>query len=92
MQIEKELYNDGRITIPIEFRREFNMEKGDALTFRAENGVLQILTKQQLLEEARAAVREFVPDNVSLTEELFAMRREELAKEQREADAWKTPA
>ena len=67
------------------------MEKGDAITFRTENGVLQILTKQQILEEARAAVREFVPDEVSLTEELFAMRREELAKEQQEADTWKPP-
>ncbi|NEQ47573.1 MAG: hypothetical protein F6K00_30130 [Leptolyngbya sp. SIOISBB] len=80
-----EMNKDGRVTIPIGFRREIDMENGGKLTLRQEDGVLKILTQQQLLEDARAAVNEFVPVGVSLVDELLAERQREAEKEACEA-------
>ena len=89
MIIYSEVAKDGRVTIPIAFRKEFDIRKGDKLAFRQDNGVLEILTQDQLLEEAQAAVRQFVPENVSLTEELFTERKREALQEEQEFAASK---
>lgn len=82
---------DGRVTVPIQLRREFGMEQGGQLTLRKEDGILQLLTEEQLLEDARAAVREMVPAGVSLTDELFQDRRREAAQEEAEVQASRKP-
>ena len=84
MVIYSEVAKDGRVTIPVAFRKDLDIHKGDKLAFRQENGILEILTQEQLLEEARAVVREAVPEGVSLVDELIAERRREAAKEEQE--------
>lgn len=86
MVIYSEVAKDGRVTIPISFRKELSIDKGDTLAFRQENGVLEILTQKQLLKEAQAIVREYVPEGVSLVDELIAERQEEARRELEETE------
>ena len=81
MEVSAELYEGGRITIPVQIRNLFNMQGGDQLTFRVEDNALTVLTEAQLLAEARAALRADVPADYSLVDELVAERRAEAAKE-----------
>jgi AbrB family looped-hinge helix DNA binding protein len=40
-----EIHKAGRITIPIELRKEFGLVEGDKITIRKENGELKLLTQ-----------------------------------------------
>lgn len=81
MVIYSEVAKDGRVTIPIVFRKELSIDKGDKLAFRQENGVLEILTQEQLIKEAQSIVRSYVPENVSLVDDLIKGRRSEVQRE-----------
>lgn len=84
MEIHSELYQGGRVTIPIPIRKQFGMEKGDQLVFRIEDDQILLLTEAQLLKEARAALKRELPSDISLVEELIADRRAEVAQETQE--------
>jgi len=72
---------DGRIVIPVQFRRILQIEPGDEVRLKIENGELRVIGKKAAIEQAQALVRKFVPEGVSLSDELIAERRAEAAKE-----------
>jgi AbrB family looped-hinge helix DNA binding protein len=75
----------GRIVVPAELRRELGLEEGARLVARVEDGELRISTMRANLERARRIVRQYVPEGVSLVDELIAERREDA---RREAKKW----
>lgn len=72
---------DGRIVIPVQYRRALQIEPGDEVRLKIENGELRVIGRIAAIEQAQALVRKFVPEGVSLSDELMAERRAEAAKE-----------
>ena len=75
------LGRDGRFVIPATFRKAMGIEPGDDLILHSEDGELRVVGRRVGLERARAIVRRFVPEGVSLVDELIADRRAEAARE-----------
>jgi AbrB family looped-hinge helix DNA binding protein len=72
---------DGRVVIPAPFREALGLKESDVLFARLENGEIHLLTPKAAMRRAQAIVRQFVPEGVSLVDELIADRREEAARE-----------
>lgn len=72
---------DGRIVIPVQYRRALQIEPGDEVRLKVEDGELRVIGRKAAVEQAQALVRKFVPEGISLSGELIAERRAEAAKE-----------
>jgi len=75
---------DGRVVIPASIRDALGLKEGDVLFARLEGGEIKLLTPHAAMMRAQAIVRQFVPANVSLVDELLAERRREAAREMEE--------
>lgn len=73
---------DGRVVIPAPFREALGLKESDVLFARLEGGEIHLLTPKAAMRRAQAIVRQFVPEGVSLVDELFADRRREVEREQ----------
>ncbi len=75
---------DGRVVIPAPMREALGLKEGDVLFARLEGGEIKLLTPKAAMLRAQAIVRQFVPENVSLVDELIADRRREAEREAKE--------
>jgi AbrB family looped-hinge helix DNA binding protein len=75
---------EGRVVIPAPIREALGLKEGDVLFARLEGGEVKFLTPRAAMMRAQAIVRSFVPEGVSLAEELIADRRREAAREAKE--------
>jgi AbrB family looped-hinge helix DNA binding protein len=75
---------DGRVVIPAALREALGLKEGDVLFARLEGGEIKLLTPKAAMLRAQAIVRQFVPEGVSLADELIADRRREAEREARE--------
>ena len=73
--------SSGRIVVPAELRDRLNFHPGDELVLREEAGSLTVKTYDQVIAEAQAYFRQFIPPGVSLVDELLAERRAEADRE-----------
>jgi AbrB family looped-hinge helix DNA binding protein len=73
---------DGRIMIPAEFREALGLKDGDTLLASLDDGELRLLTIPTAVRKAQSIIRQFVPEGVSLVDELIADRRREAEREQ----------
>ncbi len=71
----------GRIALPAAFLEALGVEEGDQLQLALEDDAVRVLSRAAVLRELQARVRRFVPEGVSLVDELLAERRAEAAKE-----------
>jgi bifunctional DNA-binding transcriptional regulator/antitoxin component of YhaV-PrlF toxin-antitoxin module len=78
----KEFWRDGTETglgghtvIPAGFRKELGVKVGDQVIVDLKNGDLPVRWLGATVECAHALVRQYVPDSVSLAEELIEDRR-----------------
>jgi AbrB family looped-hinge helix DNA binding protein len=67
---------NGRVVIPVSFRKALGINIGDELVLRIENDELRITTLKRRLERAQRLVRQHVKAGTSLVDELIAERRE----------------
>lgn len=74
---------DGRVVVPAAFREALRLKEGDALIALVENGEVHLLTGEAAMRRAQAFVRTFVPEGVSLVDELLGDRRRETELEAR---------
>jgi AbrB family looped-hinge helix DNA binding protein len=72
---------DGRVVIPAAFRDALGLSEGDVLFASIESGEIHLLTTAAAIRRAQALVREFVPEGVSLVDELIEDRRREVEHE-----------
>lgn len=69
----------GRVVVPSEFRKQFGIEDGvDVVFSRTEYGVA-VTTLEQAIRQAQETVRRYVPEGVSLVDELREDRRQDAA-------------
>ena len=76
-----EIERGGRIELPGTFLEALGVGEGDQVQLALERDSIRVSTRARALEELRGKVRQFVPEGVSLVDELIAERRAEAAKE-----------
>lgn len=79
--IKTRLGPDGRVVIPAAFRESLGLKEGDVLFARLEGGEIALLTPKAAMRRAQAIVRRFIPEGVSLVDELIEDRRREAKRE-----------
>lgn len=72
---------NGRLVIPAAYRRRMGVSAGDKLILRCEDGSLKIMTPRQAVRFAQSLVRQYVPEERSLAEELIGERKKESGNE-----------
>ncbi len=72
---------NGRIIIPANIRSQLGMPKGGSFVAHVENGEVRLEPIAHAIARVQAMVREYVPADVSLADELIAERRSEAAQE-----------
>ena len=76
-----QILDGGKLVIPASFRRKLGFAVGDTVIVEMFEGELRIRSRNAALANARRMMRQLVPDNVSLVDELIAERRAEAARE-----------
>ncbi len=71
----------GRIVIPAEFRKELGLKPGDVIILSLQGEELRIRSIDSAIRRAQEMVARYVPEGVSLVDELIAERRAEAARE-----------
>ncbi len=84
MDYKAEVHKAGRITIPIEIRKQFQIAEGDILTIRQEDGELKIITAQQALAHARSLVQPYLQSTESSVDNFLEWRKKEAEREEQE--------
>jgi bifunctional DNA-binding transcriptional regulator/antitoxin component of YhaV-PrlF toxin-antitoxin module len=74
----------GRVVIPADFRKALGVEIGDDMVMELTNGELRLRSFDAALKRVQEIVRKYVPEGVSLADELIRERREEAAREESE--------
>ena len=68
----------GRVVLPAELRKELGIEDGADVVFSRSDYGIQITTLDQAIRQAQAMVRAYVPEGVSLVEELRTARQQDV--------------
>ena len=72
---------NGRTVIPAALREQLGLKDGDRLIWEIRAGELVVTTRLAQLRRAQDLVRRYVPDGVSLADDLISERRAEQAAE-----------
>ncbi len=75
---------DGSVVLPREVRETFGVTGGGAVMARLEGDEFKLIGVMTGLRRAQEMVRRYIPDDVSLVDELLADRRREAQREDRE--------
>jgi len=66
---------EGSITIPADYLQALGLHVGDEIIIRLEDDGLHIFTPQQAIKHAQELVKRYIPQDVSLADELLKERR-----------------
>ncbi|MGB7266424.1 MAG: AbrB/MazE/SpoVT family DNA-binding domain-containing protein [Terracidiphilus sp.] len=76
--------DNGRIVIPVEIRQQLGIKPGDTLFLAIEGGVLKIESQRSRIRRVQESLRQLIPPDRILSDELIAERREEARQEMEE--------
>ena len=71
------IIDGGKLIIPASFRRKLGIDTGDTVVIELGEDGLHVRSLSSAVRRAQEIVSEFVPDGVSLADELIAERRVE---------------
>jgi bifunctional DNA-binding transcriptional regulator/antitoxin component of YhaV-PrlF toxin-antitoxin module len=74
---------DGSVVVPAAAISALSLKQGDPLFVRIVDGEIHLLTRRAVTRRVQSLVREFVPEGVSLVDELIGDRRREVEAEAR---------
>lgn len=69
------LASGGRLQVPADIRRALGLSDGDTVTMRVVDGELRVLPYRSAIKRVQEQLREYIPEGVSLSDELIAERR-----------------
>jgi AbrB family looped-hinge helix DNA binding protein len=81
MEYKTQITKGGRLIVPARMRRALQIEAGDEVVLRLENGSLRLIPMHQAVNLAQEMVRKYAPKDVSLADELIQARRAEAKSE-----------
>lgn len=76
---------DGSATVPAKAVEMLGVKAGDVLFVRVQSDEIHLLTRAAVTRRVQSIVREFVPEGVSLVDELLDERRREVQAESQDA-------
>ena len=79
--IAAKLEKSGRVLIPAGIRHKFNLEEGSEILLRVDDAGITLGTREQVLDRIRLRLREVIPANRILSQELIQERRAEADRE-----------
>jgi AbrB family looped-hinge helix DNA binding protein len=71
----------GKLVIPAAMRRELGIATGDTVVVDVTDGELRVRSLPTAIARAQAILRRYVPEGMSLADELIADRRREAERE-----------
>ena len=71
----------GRLSLPVEVRRELGIEKGGTLLLETVDGEIRLTTLKERVRRVQALARELLAGQQVVSEEIIAERRREAARE-----------
>ena len=71
----------GVLVLPNDLLRELGRGEGDIVLLEVVQGELRIRSRDAVIAAIQALAREYIPDGVSLVDDLIADRRDEAARE-----------
>jgi AbrB family looped-hinge helix DNA binding protein len=74
------LGSNGRLVIPSDYRQALGLKDGDNVIITLEPAGLRVTTPELAIKQAQTLVRQYVPEGVSLVDELLEERRREAAR------------
>ncbi len=81
MEFWTKISESGRIVVPARLRKALNLQAGDEIVLRLENGSIRLIPLRQAVALAQKAVRRYAPQGASLVDALIEARRKEAAGE-----------
>ena len=72
----------GRVVIPAAYRMALEVDEGDFIVMQMDGDELRVVNDEKEFERARKVLAKYVPEGVSLVDELIADRRREAAAEE----------
>ena len=78
--VRTKLGKGGRVIIPTAFRQNFHLKTGDDIILHMEDNLIYLTTAEQALRTLQNKVKNYINttgQNISLTDELITMRRNE---------------
>lgn len=79
--IQAKMSEGGRVVVPLEIRKALGLQEGDTVLWELVDGEARLTTRRERLRRAQALVRQYVPEGVSLADELIAERRAEAERD-----------
>ena len=76
----------GRIVIPAPYRKALGIADGDAVFIKLEGEELRVVSDETEVRRAREMIDRYVPEGVSLVDELLRERRRQVAAEKKWAE------
>lgn len=77
LEISVKLGRAGRLVIPARFRKAIAISEGDDLVMRLADEKIELFSQKQAVKYAQKLVREYIPEDKSLVDELLEERRED---------------
>jgi antitoxin PrlF len=84
MHVKIRVGADGSIIVSATLSKALGLKEGDIVFARLQDDEIHLLTPKAAARRAQAIVREFVPEGVSLVDELIEDRRREVEAEDKE--------
>jgi len=75
------IVSGGRLQIPADVRKELGLADGDGVRIEVVDDELRIRSMKAVIAGIQAELRRYVPEGISLVDELSAERRAEAARE-----------
>ncbi len=76
-EVQARVSEGGRIVIPADFRRQLNIQEGDLIHIRLEDGAVRVTPARTALHRACELTAQHVSPQRSLADELVTERRQE---------------
>ena len=82
MNIQRgKIVSGGRLQLPVDLRRQLGLSDGDTMQIEVVDGELRLRPMRDAIKRMQERMRKYVPEGVSVVDELIADRRREAAGE-----------
>lgn len=82
MNVQKgKIVSGGRLQLPADIRRDLGFQEGESVIMEVVDNELRVRSQRESIRRVQEKLRKFVPEGVSLVDELIADRRREAENE-----------